>query len=100
MCAILCAAHAAEPEPRASFAGGPIQAIDLAAKHITILTTNGAASFLLAPNTYIFHGKEKLTADKLKVGDNIRLTWYRDANGQRLIRRIKFALPADTEAAP
>ena len=87
-------------EQRSGRAQGNLLAIDLSAKRLTIQTTDGPATFGLAPNTYIFRGKEKLTPDKLKTGDSLKLSWYRDPEGQLVIRRIKIDLPAPPEPTP
>ena len=87
-------------EQRHGLAGGTIVAIDLAAKRLTVKTAEGSAVFGLASNTYIFRGKDKLTPDKLKEGDIIKLSWYRDAVGQVYVRRIKISLPESPETAP
>ena len=87
-------------EQRSGRAQGNLLAIDLAAKRLTIQTADGPATFGLAPNTYIFRGKEKLAPDKLKTGDSLKLSWYRDPDGRVVIQRIKIDLPAPPESAP
>ena len=75
------------------FAKGIIEKLDLAAQRITLTTKQGPRAFDLAPRTYIFRGKEKLTPDKLKPGDSIKLNYYTNDLGRALIRRIKVDLP-------
>ena len=87
-------------EQHSGRAQGNLLAIDLAAKRLTIQTADGPAIFSLAPNTYIFRGKEKLTPDKLKIGDSLKLSWYRDPAGPLRICRIKVDLPEPPEPAP
>jgi Cu/Ag efflux protein CusF len=75
------------------FAKGTIEKLDLAAKRITVKTDRGPRGFDVTPRTYIFRGKDKLTLDKLKLGDSIKLNYYTNDLGQALIRRIKVDLP-------
>jgi Cu/Ag efflux protein CusF len=75
------------------FAKGIIEKLDLAARRITVKTDRGPRAFDLTSRTYVFRGKEKLTLDKLKLGDSIKLNYYTNDLGQALIRRIKVDQP-------
>ena len=75
------------------FAKGIVEKLDLAAKRVTVRTDHGPRAFDLTPRTYIFRGKDKLTFDKLKLGDSIKLNYYTNDLGQALVRRIKVDQP-------
>jgi Cu/Ag efflux protein CusF len=75
------------------FAKGIIAKLDLPAGRITLKTEHGPRAFDFTPRTYIFRGKEKLTPDKLKLGDSIKLNYYTNDLGHALLRRIKVDLP-------
>src|SRR5213592_3187358 len=82
-----------KPKNRADtypFAKGIIAKLDLPAKRITLKTEHGPRAFDLTVRTYIFRGTEKLTPDKLKIGDSIKLNYYTNDLGHALIRRIKI----------
>jgi Cu/Ag efflux protein CusF len=79
------------------FAKGIIEKLDLAARRIMVKTDHGPRAFDLTSRTYIFRGKEKLTLDKLKLGDSIKLNYYTNDLGQALIRRIKVDQPEPPE---
>lgn len=80
--------RAAESAPH-PIAKGPIEAIDAARQQLTIRTKQGTRTFGLTDRTYIFRGKEKITADQLKVGEIIALRYYTDQQGRLLLHRIK-----------
>jgi Cu/Ag efflux protein CusF len=74
------------------FAKGVIEKLDLTSQRITLTTEGGSRVFDLTPATYIFRGKDKLSPDKLKPGDSIKLNYYTNDLGRALIRRIKVDL--------
>jgi Cu/Ag efflux protein CusF len=82
--------HPADTYP---FAKGIIAKLDLPAQRLTLQTEQGSRAFELTPRTYIFRGKEKLTPDKLKIGDSIKLNYHTNDLGHALIRRIKIDQP-------
>jgi len=85
----------ANPPPRAGQTRGTIQQLDLTAKRLVLQTATGPQTFAYTAASHLFRDKEKLTFDKLRPGDRIALSWYRDATGQVTINRIKFALPPE-----
>jgi Cu/Ag efflux protein CusF len=78
-----------KPEPRPPLAKGPIEKIDLVHQLLTLKTRGGLETFTWTESTYIFRGKEKISADKLKPGEIIALRYYTGDQGQRLVQRIK-----------
>jgi Cu/Ag efflux protein CusF len=84
------------PSERYPFASGTIERLDLGSKRLGIKTPKGARSFDVTIRTYIFRGKEKLTLDKLKIGDKIKLSYYTNELGQTLVKRIKVNQPEPT----
>ena len=93
-----------KPPAPPPFAKGPIAKLDLAAKQLTLTLRDGPHTYAYTDRTYIFRGKEKITADKLKPGETIALSLYADADGHVFVRRIKapeMSPPAtDTEKQP
>lgn len=81
--------------PRAGQTRGTIQEVDLAAKRLILQTDKGLWTFAYTAASRVFRDQEKITFDKLKPGDRIALSWYRDAAGQVTINRLKFALPPE-----
>jgi Cu/Ag efflux protein CusF len=79
--------------PRAGQTRGTIQRLDLNAKHLVLQTDQGPQLFVFTVTSRVFRDKEKLGFDKLKPGDRVALSWYRDADGRLTINRLKFALP-------
>ena len=71
------------------FAAGTIQKLDANARLVTILTPKGSQTLALTDRTYLYRGKDKLTPDKLKVGDSIKINYYTNDTGQAFIRRLK-----------
>lgn len=80
-------------------AKGSIEKLDLVHKLLTLKTRDGLQTFTWTERTYIFRGKEKISADKLKQGEIIALRFYTDEQGQRVVQRIKAA-PAEPPANP
>ena len=70
-------------------AKGTLQAHDFLRRTLKLKTEDGLRTFTYTDNTYIFRDKEKITPDKLAVGETIALRFYTDKNEQILIRRIK-----------
>ncbi len=71
------------------FAGGKIEALDLVAKQITI----SSRPFAVTNTTYLIANGAKITFDKLKVGDPVKLNYFTNTTGQAIIRRLKITLP-------
>ena len=83
----------AKPEPRPPFAKGPIEKIDLANKHLTLKTRDGSETIAWTERTYVFRGKEKISADKLKQGEIVAVRFTTGEQGRLVAVRIKAALP-------
>lgn len=82
------------------FARGTLAKLDLTAKTLTLATPEGDRTFLFTPTTYIFRGKQKISADQLQSGELVHLTYFTNDAHQVTIRRIKVdPLPA-AAAAP
>jgi hypothetical protein len=71
------------------FAKGVLQANDLLRRLLKLKTEDGVRTFAYTEHTYIFRGKEKITPDKLVVGETIALKFYTDKEGRVLVYRIK-----------
>ena len=71
------------------FAGGKIEALDPVAKQITI----NNRPFAVTNTTYLIANGAKITFDKLKVGDPVKLNYFTNTTGQAIIRRLKITLP-------
>jgi hypothetical protein len=87
------------PSERYPFATGTIEQLDLAGQRLGVRTPVGPRVFGVTPRTYIFRGKEKISLDKLKIGESIKLSYRTNEQGQALVTRIKVVLP-DTTADP
>jgi hypothetical protein len=72
------------------FAKGSLGSLDLIHKSLSLQTKDGEQTFGWTERTYFFWGKQKITADKLKVGDLVAVRHYRGAEGQLLILRLKL----------
>jgi hypothetical protein len=71
------------------FAKGTLVANDLLRRVLKIKSKDGTRTFFYTEHTYIFRGKEKITADKLILGEIIALRFDRDSEGRAVVRRIK-----------
>lgn len=76
---------------RYPFAKGPLEAIDLGRHTVTVKTKEGVQTFTMNDRTAIFRAKDKITADKLKIGEVIALSFYESEQGRIFVRRIKVA---------
>ena len=79
------------------FAGGRIDNLDLAAKQITVVTSQGPRLFLVTNSTYLIAGGVRTTLDKLKVGDPVRLNYFTNTVAQAIIRRLKVTPPEPSD---
>ena len=89
--------YAEDAANRYPFAAGTIQKLDANAKSVTILTPKGPQTLTLTERTYLYRGKEKLTPDKLKIGDLIKINYYTNETGKAFIRRLKVNVPPPPE---
>ena len=79
------------------FAAGSIQKLDASAKLVTILTPKGPQTLAWTDRTYLYRGKEKISADNLKIGDSIKINYFTNETGKAIIRRLKVASPSPPE---
>ena len=79
------------------FATGTIQKLDINAKLVTILMPKGSQTMAWTDRTYLYRGKDKLTPDKLKIGDSIKINYYTNETGKAFIRRLKVDRPSPPE---
>jgi Cu/Ag efflux protein CusF len=88
------------PSERYPFASGRVERLDLGSQRISLKTSIGARTFEVTARTYIFRGKEKITLDKLRIGDELKLSYRTNELGQALVERIKADQTGpDTDAA-
>jgi hypothetical protein len=78
------------------FARGTIVKLDPKSGEMLLKTSKGERTYWLTPRTYIFRGEEKLTADKLKPGDYLKLRVTGTPTSQLNVVRIKV----DTNTVP
>jgi Cu/Ag efflux protein CusF len=81
-------------------AKGSIKEIDLLRHQIKVATEDGLRTFPYSSRTYIFRDKEKITADKLKVGEIVALHFNTDKDGAVLVQRIKARTPSELMEPP
>jgi hypothetical protein len=93
-------AEDAPAQKKPPLAKGHIQKIELGKKLLVIETKNGPETFILTDAAYIFRAKEKLSANKLKPGDLIALSYYVDTDDRRVVRRIKVVAPEPLPPSP
>ncbi|HVM60857.1 MAG TPA: hypothetical protein VMV72_08320 [Verrucomicrobiae bacterium] len=83
------------------FAKGTLTNIDVTRHELKLKTIDGVRAFLYTPRTYIFRNKDKITVDKLKVGEIIAVRFSTDSDGVSTISRIKaYGSPADNSTPP
>jgi len=81
------------------FAKGMLTANDLLRRILKIKTEDGVRTFFYTDRTYIFRDKEKITADKLILGEIVAVRFDTDTEGREIVRRIK-AYGTSTNAPP
>ncbi len=81
-------------------AKGAIKEIDLLRHQVKLTTEDGLRTFTYSSRTYIFRDKEKITADKLKVGEIVALRFNTDKDGNVLVQRIKARTPSELMEPP
>ena len=81
---------ATEPgRARPPIAKGELNQVDLLRRQIKLATQDGVRTFDYTDKTYIFRGKEKITADQLKPGEIIAVRFTTDKDGNAVLVRIK-----------
>jgi hypothetical protein len=78
------------------FAKGTLERLNPGTRQLSVRTPDGTRSFEVTPRTYIFRGTDKITLDKLTIGESLKLNYYTNALGQALVRRIKVDPPEAT----
>jgi hypothetical protein len=81
-------------------AKGTLTELDLLRHQLKVATEDGVRTFTYTARTYIFRDKDKITADKLKVGEIIALRFGPDKDGNTTVIRIKTYSPPPTADAP
>ena len=71
------------------FAKGTLLLNDVLRRSFNLQTENGTRTFTYTDRTYIFRGKERITPDKLMIGETIALRFYADDEGRSVVQRIK-----------
>jgi Cu/Ag efflux protein CusF len=92
--------RAEDPANIYPFAAGTIKTMDSSGKLLTVVTAKGTRTFGVTERTYIYRGKEKLTSDKLKIGDSVKINYFTNETGQAFIRRLKVQPPLPPEERP
>jgi Cu/Ag efflux protein CusF len=70
-------------------AKGGLKEIDLLRRQLKLQTEDGMRTFTYTARTYIFRDKDKITVDKLKVGEIIAVRFGPDKDGNITVSRIK-----------
>ena len=84
--------------PANPFAAGTLVNLNSKSGELHLKTPDGDRAYFLTPTTYIFRGEEKLTADKLKPGDLLKLRITTNPTGKVSVVRIK--VDTNTVALP
>ena len=80
------------------FAKGTLLSNDLLRRLMKVKTEDGTRTFIYTEHTYIFRNKEKITSDKLVVGEIIALRFETDSEGRSIVLRIKAYGPTQPAA--
>ena len=90
----------AEMLDRYPFAKGVIEKLNVAAGQIILAESDGPLKFAINDRTYLFRGKDKITLDKLKVGEPVKINYFTNETGQAIIRRLKIDLATPEPETP
>ena len=83
------------------FVKGTLKGIDFLRHELRLKTADGVRTFTYTPRTYIFRDKDKVTVDKLKIGEIIALSFNTDNDGVSTVVRIKaYGTPAAAATPP
>jgi len=91
--------EAAERRAKLPVAKGILAEVDLLRHQLKLKTEDGMRTFTYTLQTYMFRDKDKITVDKLKVGEVIALRFTTDKDGNTTVTRVKAEGPplaADT----
>lgn len=91
---------ASQQRRKQSFAKGTLTNIDLLRHELKLKTVDGVQTYSYTLRTYIFRDKDKVTVDKLKIGEIIAVRFNTDNNGVSTIVRIKAYGPLTADATP
>jgi hypothetical protein len=83
-------------------AKGTLLDVDLLRHQLKLQTLDGVRTFTYTTRTYVFRDKEKIGADKLKVGETIAVRFNTDKDGNVTLTRVKAhtAAPAVDDPPP
>ena len=82
------------------FAKGTLKGIDFLRHELKLKTVDGVRTFTYTPRTYIFRDKDKVTVDKLKIGEIIALSFNTGNDGVSTVVRINAYGPPVPGAPP
>ena len=82
------------------FAKGTVIGIDFLRHQLKLKTADGAQTFVYTPRTYIFRDKDKITVDKLKIGEVIAVRFTTDNESINTVVRIKAYGSPTADATP
>jgi Cu/Ag efflux protein CusF len=86
--------------PKPPLAAGPLQNLDLARNLITLATKDGPQTFRLDERTFIFRGKEKITAEQLASGEMVKLRFVTNTTEYATARVLKVRPATVPSASP
>jgi Cu/Ag efflux protein CusF len=91
---------ASQRRAKLPIAKGTLKEVDLLRHQFKVATEDGVRTFTYTARTYMFRDKDKITADKLKVGDIIALRFETDKDGNTTVIRMKtYSAPPASDAA-
>jgi hypothetical protein len=70
-------------------AKGTLLDVDLLRHQLKLQTQDGVRTFIYTTRTYVFRDKEKIGAEKLKVGETIAVRFNTDKDGVTTLTHIK-----------
>jgi len=81
-------------------AKGTLKEVDLLRHQLKVATEDGVRMFTYTARTYMFRDKDKITPDKMKVGEIVALRFETDKDGNIVVTRIKTYSATPTSDAP
>jgi len=92
--------EAAERRAKLPVAKGTLVEADLLRHQLKLKTEDGMRTFTYTLQTYMFRDKDKITADKLKIGEVIAVRFTTDKDGNTTVTRLKAEGPPSSSDAP
>ena len=94
--------EAAQRRAKLPVAKGTLVEVDLLRHQFKLKTEDGVRTFTYTLQTYMFRDKDKITPDKLKVGEIIAVRFTTDKDGNTTVTRLKAQgpPPASTNQPP